>query len=145
MTRARFAAVAAVAAVVAAAVAAVAGCSSASIDVQLRVPPGDHPLVGAEAVAVTLRDSSAQPIAFSRGPASAGSIELPHVAGGSGYTIEVDATFGADVLARGRSCSFDVDAAKPPAVPVWFSRVGRFAATAGPDVPRHDAAVFSWG
>ena len=121
-----------------------AGCSSASIDVQLRVPSGDHPLVGAEAVAVTLRDSSAQPIAFSRGPASADAIELPHVAGGSGYTIEVDATFGADVLARGRSCSFVVDEAKPPTVPVWFSRVGRFAATAGPDIPRHDAAVFTW-
>ncbi len=122
----------------------VAGCSGGSIDVQLRVPPGDHPLVGAEAVAVTLRDGSGQPLAFARGPASAGSIELPHVAGGSGYTVEVDATFGADVLARGRSCAFAVDEAKPPTVPVWFSRVGRFAATAGPDLLRHDAAVFTW-
>lgn len=121
-----------------------AGCSSARIDVQLRVPSGDHPLAGAEAVAVTLRDGSGQPLAFSRGPAGAGAIELPHVAGGSGYTVEVDATFGADVLARGRSCRFDVDEAKPPTVPLWFSRIGRFAATAGPDLLRHDAAVFAW-
>jgi hypothetical protein len=121
------------------------GCSNASIGVQLRVPSGDHPLAGADAVAVTLRDGSGQPLAFSRSAASAGSVELAHAPGGAGYTVEVDATFGADVLARGRSCSFDVDASKPPTVPIWFSRIGRFAATSGPDAARSDAATFAWG
>jgi large repetitive protein len=121
-----------------------AGCSSRSIDVALRVPAGDHPLTGADAVAVTLRDGAGQPLAFARSGASADTVQLPHVPGGSGYTVEVDATFGGDVLARGRSCGFDVDAGKPPTVPVWFSRVGRFAATAGPDVARSDAATFAW-
>ncbi len=137
-------AVVALAVVVALAAMVAVGCSSASIDVALRVPSGDHPLAGADAVAVTLRDGAGQPLAFSRGPASAAAIELGHVAGGSGYTVEVDATFGSDVLARGRSCSFDVDPAKPPTVPVWFSRVGHFAATTGPDAARSDATVFAW-
>ena len=123
----------------------VAGCSSAGIDVQLRVPPGDHPLAGADAVAVTLRDSAGQPLAFARTKASAGAVELGRVAGGNGYRVEVDATFGPDVLARGNSCAFDVDASNPPTVSVWFSRIGHFAATAGPDVVRRDAAVFAWG
>jgi hypothetical protein len=121
-----------------------AGCSGGSIDVALRVPAGDHPLAGADAVAVTLRDGAGQPLAFARSGASADSVQLPHVPAGAGYTVEVDATFGGDVLARGRSCGFDVDASKPPTVPVWFSRVGRFAATAGPDVARSDADAFAW-
>jgi hypothetical protein len=124
---------------------AVAGCSSASIEVQLRVPSGDHPLAGADAVVATLRDGAGQPLAFARSSASADSILLPHVPSGAADTIEVEATFGGDVLARGRSCSFAVDAAKPPTVPVWFSRIGRFAATSGPDVARIDATIFAWG
>jgi Galactose oxidase, central domain len=121
------------------------GCSSGRIEVALRVPAGDHPLVGADHVAVTLRDGRGQPLAFVRRAASVGGVELPPAPAGTGYTIEVDATFGADVLARGRSCRFDVDAGKPPTVPMWFSRVGRFAATVGPDVTRSDAAAFAWG
>ncbi|MGZ3439246.1 MAG: Kelch repeat-containing protein [Polyangia bacterium] len=121
-----------------------AGCSGGAIDVTLRVPGGDHPLAGADAVAVTLRDSAGLPLAFARSGASADSVRLPHVPGGTGYRVEVEATFGADVLARGRSCGFDVDAGKPPTVPIWFSRIGRFAGTAGPDVARIDGAAFAW-
>ena len=98
-------------------------------------------------MAVTLRDAAGRSLAFDaqphrRAPVSSSS---PAVSAGTGYTIEVDATFGADVIARGRSCSFDVDASKPPTVPVWFSRVGRFAATRGLPVARNDAAMFVWG
>lgn len=124
---------------------AVVGCSNASIAIQLRVPSGDHPLAGADTVTVTLRDGFGQPLAFSRGAASAGSVTLAHVPGGAGYGVEVDATSGGDVVARGRSCPFTVDAARPPTVPIWFSRIGRFGATAGPDVARSDAVAFAWG
>ncbi|MDB4969058.1 MAG: Branched-chain amino acid transporter, amino acid-binding protein [Myxococcales bacterium] len=122
----------------------VAGCSSSSLDVQLRVPSGDHPLAGADAVAVGLRDAAGQLLAFTRGAPDSTTIQLARIPAGLRYTIEVAATLGGDVLARGRSCSFDVDAAKPPVVPVWFSRIGRFAPTAGPDVERADAAAFAW-
>lgn len=121
-----------------------AGCSSSSIDIQLRVPSGDHPLAGADTVSVALRDGSGQLLAFTRGAAGSTAIQLPRVPAGTGYTVEVAATLGGDVLARGRSCSFDFDEARPPAVPIWFSRIGRFAPTAGPDVVRADAAVFAW-
>ena len=122
-----------------------AGCSNAAIGVQLRVPPGDHPLAGADHVALTLRDATGTTLAFARAAAGNDALTLPGVAAGSGYTVEVDATFAGDVVARGRSCRFTVDASKPPAVPVWFSRVGRFATTAGPAFARADATVFRWG
>ena len=124
---------------------AAGGCSSAHIDIALRVPSGDHPLAGADAVAATLRDAAGQPLAFARARPSVDALVLPNVGAGSGDTVEVDATFGGDVLARGKSCAFTVDAGKPPTVPVWFSRIGRFAATSGPDVARIDAATFAWG
>lgn len=123
----------------------VAGCGRAQIDVVLRVPSGDHPLAGADAVAATLRDAAGQPLAFARAAPSVDALSLPNVAAGSGDSVEVEATFGGDVLARGHSCPFTVDEAKPPKVPVWFSRIGRFAATSGPDVARVDAATFGWG
>jgi len=122
-----------------------AGCSNAAIDVQLRVPSGDHPLAGADHVSITLRDATGTTLAFSRASAGSGTLTLPGVGAGSGYTVEVDATFAGDVVARGRSCPFTVDASKPPAVPIWFSRIGRFATTAGPAIARADAAVFAWG
>jgi hypothetical protein len=121
-----------------------AGCSSSSIDIQLRVPSGDHPLAGADTVSVALRDGSGQLLALSRGAADSTAIQLTRVPAGTNYTVEVAATLGGDVLARGRSCRFDFEEAKPPAVPIWFSRIGRFAPTAGPDVVREDAAVFAW-
>lgn len=121
------------------------GCGNAAIEVQLRVPGGDHPLAGADHVAVTLRDGAGAALAFARSGASAAALTVPPVAAGDGYTVEVDATFGGDVIARGRSCAFDVSASKPPAVPVWFSRVGRFALTSAPAVARGQAAAFAWG
>jgi hypothetical protein len=123
----------------------VAGCSSAHIDIQLRVPSDDHPLAGADAVSATLRDAAGQPLAFARSRPTVDALVLPNVGAGSDDTVEVDATFGGDVLARGRSCAFAVDTTKPPTVPVWFSRIGGFAATSGPDVARSDAATFAWG
>ncbi len=123
----------------------IAGCSTgARIEVALRVPAGDHPLMGADQVALALRDAAGQLLAYSRTAASANEVRLPAVAAGTGYTVEVDAEFGSDVLARGRSCAFDVNAAKPPTVPLWFSRVGRFAPTAAPMTMRTAATAFAW-
>jgi hypothetical protein len=124
---------------------AVAGCSSGSIDVQLRVPAGDHPLRGADSVTVTLRDANDEILAASRSSATDGSARLPGVPAGNSYTVEVDALFGTDVIARGKSCRFDVSAAHPPSPSIWFSRVGRFAPTAGPAIARDGAAVFAFG
>jgi hypothetical protein len=123
----------------------VAGCSSGAVDVQLRVPGGDHPLAGADDVSLSLRDASGTLLAFTRAPASADSLALAPVPAGAGYSVEVDATFGGDVIARGRSCSFDVTASAPPSVAVWFSRVARFATTAGPASARDAATEFGWG
>lgn len=124
---------------------AVAGCASPTIDVQLRVPAGDHPLDGADSVAVVLRDGNDVLLAATKSAASDGAARLPPVAAGSGYTVEVDALYGSDVIARGRSCAFDVAAAHPPRPSIWFSRVGRFAPTAGPAMARQGAAAFPWG
>ncbi|HXU73572.1 MAG TPA: kelch repeat-containing protein [Polyangia bacterium] len=121
------------------------GCGNGAIDVQLRVPGGDHPLAGADHVAVTLRDGAGATLAFARSAGRAQALTLAPVVAGDGYTVEVDATFNGDVIARGRSCRFDVSASKPPAVPVWFSRVGRFALTSAPAVAREQAVAIAWG
>jgi hypothetical protein len=125
--------------------AALAGCSGNAIDVELRVPGGDHPLAGADEVNLALRDGSGALLAFSRTPATNGALSLPSVARGSGYTVEVDATFASDVIARGRSCAFDVGAGSPPPVGIWFSRIGRFATTSGPASARGGAVELAWG
>ena len=122
-----------------------AGCANAPIDVQLRVPAGDHPLAGADHVAVSVFDDAGATLAFARSAAGTDALKLAPVPAGTGYSIEVDATYGGDVIARGRSCSFDVTAGKPPTVPVWFSRVGRFATTSGPTLGRDMSTAFTWG
>lgn len=125
-------------------VAWVGACSGGRVEVQLRVPAGDHPLVGADRVALSVRDGGGALLAFATSGAGASELRLPPVPAGSGYTVEVEARVGADVLARGRSCRFDVNAAAPPRVPVWFSRVGRFAPTASPHVARDGAVAVGW-
>jgi hypothetical protein len=123
-----------------------AGCgsSTARIEIRLRVPAGDTPLRFADAVTLTLRDAGGQLLSLRRAPSSAAELTLDPVPAGSGYQVELDATLGTDPVARGRSCPFDVPPGGPaPTVPVYFSRVGRFAPTGPPSVARTGAAAFA--
>jgi hypothetical protein len=125
---------------------ALAGCSHpARIELQLRVPPGDAPLAVADSVSLFVRDATGALAAYGRAPAGAADLTVDPVPPGSGYTVELDASFGPDVVARGRSCPFDVTQNAPPKVPVWFSRVGQFSPTGAPRVARDDASMFALG
>jgi hypothetical protein len=127
---------------------ALAGCGAQpqAIVVALRVPSGDKPLALADGLSLALRGPGGEVLALERTPVDAPSIGLDAVAPAAGYTVELDATLGPDVVARGRSCAFDVIAGQPaPRVAVYFSRVGAFAATAGSAEPRLGAACFPSG
>jgi hypothetical protein len=122
----------------------VAGCSNgARVELVLHVPAGDSPLRSADAVALTVLDSGGNTVAFSRGPASAASLSAGPLPAGSGFVAELTASFGSDVVARGRSCAFTVGATAPR-VPMWFSRVGHFASTGSPRVARPGALALPW-
>jgi large repetitive protein len=121
-----------------------ASCSNTTrVEVMLHVPAGDKPLATADSVSATVRDSGGATLAFARFAASTGAITLPPVTVGSGYTVELQASAGQDVVARGRSCPFDVNGTAATNVGVWLSRVGRFAPTAGPQLDRSGAAIFA--
>ncbi|HZS40556.1 MAG TPA: kelch repeat-containing protein [Polyangia bacterium] len=135
-------------ALAAAAAIACAACNSAppSIAIALRVPAGDSPLALADGVTLSLRAADGSVRAVRSVPSTASSIALDGVPPGAGYVAELDATLGPDVVARGRSCRFDLAAGQPPpTVSIYFARVGAFAATAGPSVARTGAAAFAAG
>ncbi len=122
------------------------GCAPAAptVNLALRVPAGDAPLAGADGVLLSVRDAQGNVLAVRRASVDAAALSVDSIPTGSGYVAELDATLGPDVVARGRSCSFSVISGMPaPTVPIYFSRVAEFAATANPLVPRLGAAVFS--
>jgi hypothetical protein len=123
---------------------AIAGCNAArvDVDVRLRVPQGGSPLRSADAVSFSINDAFGQTVALQRVDPSAGSITLGSIPPGSGYVASLEATFGQDVVARGRSCAFDLHANQPPLpVPLYFASVAQFATAGAPQTARSQAAV----
>jgi hypothetical protein len=125
---------------------ALAGCAPAPIDVQLRVPVGQHPLASADQVWLSLADATGQTRLAREGAPSSDELELEGIAPASGYVLALQASFDGDVLASGRSCPFDLVAgAPPPTVPLYFALMGRFAPTASPSLTRTGAIAFVAG
>jgi len=120
-----------------------AGCSTAQqIDVVLRVPAGESPLRFADAAVLSIADATGRVLDLHQVTSDAQFINLNPVPVGKGYMVGLDATFGPDVVARGRSCPFDVSPTGSSSVPMYFARVGRAVAATGVEVAAQDAVVF---
>jgi hypothetical protein len=127
-----------------AAVAMIVGCGDGSrVELVLHVPAGDRPLQAADEVALTVRDGGGNVVAFARAAAADPALSAGPLPPGDGYVAELEARYGPDVVARGRSCAFTVGATAPR-VELWFSRVGRFAPTAAPGTERQGAVALGW-
>ena len=99
---------------------------SQRLEITLRASSQQHPLAGADTVTLSLRDGADRPLAARTVGADSTNLSLDSVPAGTGYQVTLEAASGSLVIARGRSCRFDLGSTTHT-VPLYLATVGGFS------------------
>jgi|GEM_PF-4924360 len=121
------------------------GCDGKGhLEARLRVAAGTHPLAGADTVSLLVAGPDGAPLGASRVAASSDGISVSSPVISGPLTLTVEASRGADVLARGQSCASPAPAVGARlTVDVPLQLVGSFAPAAESPAAADGAALLA--